>query len=97
MGEVVATRSGASLDGKRRVFILDFVGAGEKTEGLRLDLGASAGRISNVSLVSNNALHGLRASFEMDPNNADLIELRLRILRGDVPITETWLYRWTSI
>ncbi|HTB27572.1 MAG TPA: glucan biosynthesis protein G [Steroidobacteraceae bacterium] len=97
MGEVVATRSGASLDGKRRVFILDIVGAGEKTEGLRLDLGASAGRISNVSLVSNKALHGLRASFEMDPNNADLIELRLRILRGDVPITETWLYRWTSI
>ena len=47
LGTVVATRSGASLDGKRRVFILDFVGAGEKTDGLRLDLGASAGKISN--------------------------------------------------
>ena len=97
MGEVVATRSGASLDGKRRVFILDIVGAGDKTEGLRVDLGASAGKISNVSLVSNSALHGLRASFELDPSNADLIELRLRILRGDAPVTETWLYRWTSI
>ena len=85
MGEVVATRSGASLDGKRRVFILDIVGAGEKTEGLRVDLGASAGKISNVSLVSNSALHGLRASFELDPSNADLIELRLRIMRGDAP------------
>ena len=97
MGEVVATRSGASLDGKRRVFILDIVGAGDKTEGLRVDLGASAGKISNVSLVSNSALHGLRASFELDPSNADLIELRLRILRGDAPVTETWLYRWTSV
>jgi glucans biosynthesis protein len=96
LGEVVATRSGASLDGKRRVFILDIVGAGERTDGLRLDLGASAGKISNVSLVSNSAMHGLRASFEVDPNNADLIELRLRILKGDRPITETWLYRWTS-
>ena len=96
MGEVVATRSGASLDGKHRVFILDIVGAGEKTEGLRLDLGASAGRISNVSLVSNAAMHGLRASFEVDPSNADLIELRLRVLRGDAPVSETWLYRWTS-
>jgi glucans biosynthesis protein len=96
LGEVVATRSGASLDGKHRVFILDIVGAGEKTEGLRIDLGASAGRISNVALVSNRAMHGLRASFEVDPNNADLIELRLRIMRGDSPITETWLYRWTS-
>ena len=38
LGKSVATRSGASLDGKRRVFMLDFVGAGEKIDGLRLDL-----------------------------------------------------------
>jgi len=96
LGKTVATRSGASLDGKRRVFLLDFVGAGEKVDGLRLDLSASAGRISNATLISNSALHGLRASFEIDPRNADLIELRLRIMRGDRPVTETWLYRWTS-
>jgi glucans biosynthesis protein len=96
MGRVVATRAGASLDGRRRVFLLDFVGAGEKTDGLRLDIGASTGRISNPTLVSNVALQGLRASFEIDPNDAELIELRLRILRGDQPVTETWLYRWTA-
>jgi periplasmic glucans biosynthesis protein len=96
LGQTVATRSGASLDGKRRVFLLDIVGAGEKVDGLRLDLSASAGRISNATLMSNSALHGLRASFEIDPRDADLIELRLRIMRRDRPVTETWLYRWTS-
>ena len=96
LGKTIATRSGASVDGKRRVFLLDFVGAGEKVDGLRLDLGASAGRISNATLMSNSALHGLRASFEIDPNDSPLIELRLRIMRGDTPVTETWLYRWTS-
>jgi periplasmic glucans biosynthesis protein len=96
MGKVFATRSGASIDGKRRVFILDFVGAGEKIDGLRLDVAASKGRISNATLTSNGSLHGLRASFEMDPNDADLIELRLRVVRGDTPVTETWLYRWTA-
>jgi glucans biosynthesis protein len=96
LGKTVATRSGASIDGKRRVFLLDFVGAGEKIDGLRLDLAASTGRISNSSLMSNYGIHGLRASFEVDPNNAELIELRLRIMRGDTPVTETWLYRWTS-
>jgi glucans biosynthesis protein len=96
LGKIVATRSGASIDGKRRVFILDVVGAGEKIDGLRLDLGASAGKVSNAALTSNSAIHGLRASFEIDPADADLIELRLRVLRGDQPITETWLYRWTS-
>ena len=96
MGKLVATRAGASLDGKRRVFILDFGGAGEKIDGLRLDLSASTGKISNATLMSNGAIHGLRASFEIDPNDADLIELRLRVMRGDKPVTETWLYRWTA-
>jgi periplasmic glucans biosynthesis protein len=96
LGKVVASRSGSSLDSKRRVFLLDFVGAGDKVDGLRLDLSGSAGRISNATLMSNSALHGLRASFELDPRDADLIELRLRIMRGDRPVTETWLYRWTS-
>jgi glucans biosynthesis protein len=45
--------------------------------------------------VANRELHGLRASFELDPRDAELIELRLRIMRGDNPVTETWLYRWT--
>jgi glucans biosynthesis protein len=96
LAKTVATRSGASLDGKRRVFLLDFVGAGEKIDGLRLDLSASAGRVSNATLMSNGTLHGLRASFEIDPRDAELIEMRLRIMRGDRPVTETWLYRWTS-
>jgi periplasmic glucans biosynthesis protein len=96
LGKTVATRSGASIDGKRRVFLLDFIGAGEKVDGLRLDLTASAGRISNAVVMSNGALHGLRASFELDPRDAELIELRLRIMRSDRPVTETWLYRWTA-
>jgi periplasmic glucans biosynthesis protein len=96
LGRVMATRSGASIDRKRRVFVLDIVGAGEKLDGLRLDLAASSGKISNATLTSNSELHGLRASFDMDPNDADLIELRLRIMRGDMPVSETWLYRWTS-
>ncbi len=95
-GKVIATRSGASIDRKRRVFLVDIVGAGEKLDGLRLDLGASAGAISSSSLLSNRELHGLRASFEIDPKDANLIEMRLRVMRGDTPVSETWLYRWTS-
>jgi len=96
LGRVLATRSGASIDGRRRVFNLDFVGAGEKIDGLRLDLNASAGKVSNATLMSNGSIHGLRASFEIDPADAPLIELRLRVLRGDKPVSETWLYRWTA-
>jgi glucans biosynthesis protein len=96
LGKTVATRSGASLDGKRRVFQIDFVGAGEKTDGLRLEGGASAGKISNQQLQSNPSTHGFRASFELDPAGSELVELRLRVMRGTQPVTETWLYRWTA-
>ena len=96
LGKIVATRSGASIDRKRRVFMLDIIGAGEKLDGLRLDLSSSAGAISNATLVSNSELHGLRASFEIDPKDAEVVELRLRVMRADTPVSETWLYRWTS-
>jgi len=39
---------------------------------------------------------GVRASFELDPSNADVAELRLRLMRADKPASETWLYRWTA-
>lgn len=95
-GKTISTRSGASIDGKRRVFQIDIVGAGEKTDGLRVDLATTAGKVSNVMLVPNPTLHGLRASFELDTGNADLVELRMRIMHSAQPVSETWLYRWTA-
>jgi periplasmic glucans biosynthesis protein len=95
LGEIVSTRSGASLDGRRRVFQVDYVGAGERTAGLHVDVSASSGRISNVMLQPNPAIHGLRASFELAPGSADLVEMRLQVTRDGRPVGETWLYRWT--
>ncbi len=95
-GKTLSTRSGASIDGKRRVFQIDIVGAGEKPDGLRVDLASTAGKLSNIQLVPNPNIHGLRASFELDTGNADLVEMRMRILRNAQPVTETWLYRWTG-
>jgi len=69
---------------------------GRKTEGLR-SIRCLAGKISNVSLVSNSAFMAFRASFELDPAiRPD--RAAPAILRGArLPFTETWLYRWTSI
>jgi len=96
LGRVVATRAGSSADGGRRVYMIDFTGSGEKIDGLRVDLSASAGKTSNLTLVPNPTVHGFRVGFELDSNNADVIELRLRVLQGNRPISETWLYRWTA-
>jgi glucans biosynthesis protein len=96
MGRATATRSGPTYDGKRRIFVIDFAGAGRTIEGLKMDAGASTGKLSNLTMQPNPLTKGVRASFELDPGGANLVELRLRLLRANRPITETWLYRWTA-
>ncbi|HEX7114447.1 MAG TPA: glucan biosynthesis protein G [Steroidobacter sp.] len=96
LGRVVATRTGPTFDGKRRIFIIEFSGTGRSLEGLKMDAGTSAGKIVNPVLHANPLTKGVRASFELDPGNSDVAELRLRLLKDEQPITETWLYRWTA-
>jgi glucans biosynthesis protein len=100
LAQVRATRTGPSFDGKRRIFVVEFTGTGPTMEGLKLDAGTSAGRISNLVMQANPMTRGVRASFELDPGDTDVAELRLRVLKsgpdGEQPASETWLYRWTA-
>ncbi len=96
LGKATATRTGPSFDGKRRIFVIDFSGTGRSIEGLKLDASTSAGKLSNLVLQPNPLTKGVRASFELDPGDAGVAELRLRVLRGNRPASETWLYRWTA-
>ena len=96
LGKVTSTRSGPTHDGKRRIFVVEFTGTGRAIEDLRLDLGTSAGKVTNHMLQPSPLTKGVRASFELEPSNADVAELRLRLMRADKPVSETWLYRWTA-
>jgi len=96
VGRVSGTRTGPTSDGKRRLFVVDFDGMGTSIEGLSIDVGASKGKISNATLQRFPALRSIRASFQLAPGEADVTELRLRLLRDSKPVTETWLYRWTA-
>jgi glucans biosynthesis protein len=96
IGRVMTTRSGPSINGRRRLFVLDFEGTGRTVDDLKVDVNASAGKLSNVNLKPNPAMRGVRASFELTPGDAGVIELRLRLLRSGRPASETWLYRWTA-
>ena len=96
LGRVVFTRSGPSWDAKRKLFVIDFEGLGKSTEGLRIDAGTSSGKLTNLVLQPNPRIGALRASFELAPGETEVAELRLRLMRGDQPATETWLYRWTA-
>jgi glucans biosynthesis protein len=100
LAQVTSTRTGPSFDGKRRIFVVEYTGTGRRTDDLKLDAGTSSGALSNLVLQPNALTKGVRASFELDPGDSDVAELRLRLVRdgpkGDRPASETWLYRWTA-
>lgn len=96
LASVTSTRSGRGSADGRRLFAVDFSGddlnAGPE---LQTVLTASPGTILNRRLYRYPERRSIRVAFELDPAGAKACELRLVLRRGDRPVTETWLYRWT--
>jgi periplasmic glucans biosynthesis protein len=99
LAEVVGTRCGLAADQKNRQFIIDF--AGGALRGRRadappaIDVGSSKGKIENPVAEPNPATGGWRLSLQLDPGGEKLVEMHARLMDGETPLTETWLYRWT--
>jgi glucans biosynthesis protein len=99
LAQVMQTRCGESWDQKHRQFIIDFVGdalkpwTADKPPGL--DVGSDKGKIVNAVAELNPDISGWRISIELDPADNKLVELHARLMDGDKPLTETWIYRWT--
>ena len=59
-------------------------------------LTTSPGSAKIIGLYANPAAKTCRVLFDVDPGGENFCELRLVLQSGDDPISETWLYRWTS-
>jgi periplasmic glucans biosynthesis protein len=99
LANVVDTRCGLSWDQKNRQFVIDFAGGvlkGRHTDTPpTIDVGASKGNIENAVVEANPATGGLRLSFQLATDSEKLIEMHARLMEGETPLTETWIYRWT--
>lgn len=100
---VAATRSGrASVGGPtpERLFVIDYVFADgvdrAKLGGPKATVNASKGQVRNVVIHDNPATGGLRLSFQIDPQNETLIEIRATMTFESGTPAETWIYRWTA-
>ncbi len=95
---VSKTRIGNAKNAGSTLFVVDFEGAAVKD--LRdlpvADVSASPGTVANVVVQRNPEVAGIRVSFELNPDSAELIELRLSLKAAEQTISETWLYRWTK-
>ncbi|MFO1089258.1 MAG: glucan biosynthesis protein G [Hyphomicrobiales bacterium] len=82
-------------DGDNRLFVLDFAG-GNLSGDIAAEVSTGQGRILNAVTQPNPEIGGIRVHFELDPQGGDMAELRVRLIRGTEPVSETWLYRWTA-
>ncbi len=103
LGRVADTRIGAGPDRHTRQIVVDFSGGPLKDPGLHLtaDVGVSKGQFRNVVSEPNPDIGGWRIMFELEPGSEKLIDMHCRLLSdpnggSGGPLTETWIYRWTS-
>ena len=93
------TRQGRGSQGRRRRFIVDFVGDrladAALVTSIRAEIGVQPGAIQNLRLWPYPERKLMRVGFEVDPGSESLAEIRLLLKSGDQPISETWLDRWT--
>jgi glucans biosynthesis protein len=97
---VTDTRAGAGSKSQSRLFVLEL--AGDALKGLPAetaltpDVSAKPGKILNPVAQPNPETGGWRMSFELDPDGEKVVELRAVLMRDRTPLSEAWLYRWTS-
>lgn len=94
---VAGTRIGRGQQRRRR-FIVDFASETApqiKTEEMQVAFWASNNGAQNIRLVPAGDNRPLRVSFELDTGSETQIEMRLALMNGTTPVSETWLYRWT--
>ncbi len=97
LASITGTRIGASAVQNRRLFVLELEGEGLRGDAAdrRGKVEANAGKLHNIVTQRNPISGGWRLSFELEPENARVVELRARLMDGERPASETWLYRWT--
>jgi glucans biosynthesis protein len=99
LATVGQTRCGLSWDQKNRQFVIDFTGDALKPftpeKPPALDIACDKGRIVHANVQTNPDFGGWRVSIQHDSQGNKVVELRARLLGGEKPVSETWVYRWT--
>jgi len=100
LAQVAEMRTGAGTAPGTRVFVLDLLGGSVKALGadtrVRLELGSSAGQVSEGYSGPNPETGGWRISLVFDPGAASAADLRCVLRDEQGPVSETWLYRWIA-
>jgi periplasmic glucans biosynthesis protein len=97
LAQVVATRIGAG-PGETRLIVIDFAGENLKAvppADIKGMVTFDKAKVRNVITQPNPETGGVRLHFELLTGGEKAIELRAQLFRGDEPLSESWMNRWT--
>jgi glucans biosynthesis protein len=97
LARAVATRIGAGGEETRQI-VIDFAGENLKPVApadIKATVSADKGALRNIVVHPNPEIGGTRVSFQLAAGAEKAIELRAQLVRGDDPLSEVWVYRWT--
>lgn len=93
---VVSHTLTGKASGKKRRFVVEFAGRGLDGGALPTALAScNQGDLSDVAVQKNPVTGAIRASFSLDPKDAEAVDIRLSLERDGKAISEVWIYRWT--
>jgi len=92
---VIDTKIGRNLSDDRYLFVVDVRLNGAPTDDIGVNVQTSVGTVDNLVTYPLPVQDVLRVTFELDPDDNDLVELRMDLDPKDGPPGERWLYRWT--
>ncbi len=78
--------------------MIDFAGENLKAvppADIKANVSADKGTLRNIVVHQNPEITGTRVSFQLAAGSEKAIELRAQLMRGDDPLSEVWVYRWT--
>ncbi len=91
---------GAPANTRKRRYLVEFsgdnLGDAQRTPDISQKLTCSVGSINNIRNYLSRDHKTYRVTFDLDPGNDTLCELRLELQSQGKPISEAWLYRWTQ-
>jgi len=96
LARTFGVRVGPGKLGER--YVVDFTGPGlqEEPGTLHAEVVASAGEIHDLVLIRNEPEAGQRCTFQFATGGAESAELRVRLLRGEQPVSETLVLPWVK-
>lgn len=94
---IYRTSDGKARQNQRR-YVIDFIGKTPAGADLpKINVSGSRGRVYDINIIKNPETGGMRASFILDPQDAEIVDLRLSLHQDNVQISEVWTYRWERL